>query len=218
VRRGRLHWHLRHSDGAPRWSRVCPISQEKWSDRRRDRSFNKAWGDSSPLELGRVMPKDCWVRCKGPLITSKAESCVVTCSSTMSAPCGGTRWETLRARGAHLLGLRPNFAPHVYQLGARAPTTRNGVPPRWAAPWRASRRSWEPAGPSTGPSPLPNVAPNPRRREQRPALLNRALPARDGHTYEVPRNRRCRSEQPWERPRPTSGTGAPALNFVVGCA
>ena len=46
------------------------ISWERWYSLKSDRKFNKAWGDSSPLELGRVMPNDCGLRCKTPLTTA----------------------------------------------------------------------------------------------------------------------------------------------------
>lgn len=36
--------------------------REKWSSRIRDRNFNNAWGERSPLELRKgVMPNECWI-------------------------------------------------------------------------------------------------------------------------------------------------------------
>ena len=37
-------------------------AREEWSDHSCDRNFIEAWGDSSPLELGREMPNECWTR------------------------------------------------------------------------------------------------------------------------------------------------------------
>lgn len=47
---------------------TCPprFAQEKWSQGSIDRNFHDAWGDSSPLELGRAMPNECRVQCEAP--------------------------------------------------------------------------------------------------------------------------------------------------------
>ena len=62
------------------------FAKEKWSDQLCDRNFNNAWGDSSPLELGRVMPNECWLRYEAPLTKSEVDPWAVTLSSTELGP------------------------------------------------------------------------------------------------------------------------------------
>jgi len=75
-------------------------AQEKWFISARDRNFINAWGDSSPLELGRVMPNECWQGCEAPLANA---SVGVPQTKAPSSVFGTMRRdpqeETLRAEG-----------------------------------------------------------------------------------------------------------------------
>jgi hypothetical protein len=74
--------------------------QEKWSHLSCDRNFNHAWGDSSPLELGRVMSNECWLRCEALLVSSERHVPHATLSSTGFGPMRRDPQGALRARGA----------------------------------------------------------------------------------------------------------------------
>ena len=80
----------------PTWS--PRNEQEKWSNLLCDRNFNDAWGDSSPLELGRVMSNECWLRCEVPLISGDGVPQTVV-SSTGFEPMRRDPQGALRARG-----------------------------------------------------------------------------------------------------------------------
>jgi hypothetical protein len=110
-----------------------PFVQEKWSRDSCDRNFNNAWGDSSPLELGRVMPNECWLRSEAPLTKSEADPRTVNETSIEQGPTRRDPRGTLRARGDRTCPALNDNQHH-------------DAPPRWAASWDASRHSRGHAG------------------------------------------------------------------------
>jgi hypothetical protein len=213
---------LEHWIFAPRTALALPtsplrISQEKWSDHLRDRNFNNAWGDSSPLELGRVMPNECWLRCEAPLMKSEADPYTVRLSSTDFGPMRRDPLGTFRARGDIKKGTRA-ATPLSY---SRGPAHRHDSSSLSASAMgssvTASRRSWlcgtrmRPVWPSASVAPFGvNAIP-------RLAHTNRALVASGDHTYEVqetdgvdPSKRRA--------PHATVGDGCPGVVLLKSAA
>ena len=151
------------------------------------------------------MPNECWLRCEALLTKSEADPRTVTCPASTSGPCGGTRRELSVREAACINERHRSPAPHI-----------DTVRPRGASPLGsvvASEQAlvgWTRDAHAARPIP-PSVAPFGVNAFTRLSHPHRALRARRAHTYEVPRNRRCRVEQTRECLRPSSGTGAPAL-------
>lgn len=194
-------------DGAPTWS--PRNAQEEWSGRQGDRNFIKAWGDSSPLERGRVMPNECWLRCEAPLDEGEADPCTVRMPSTVFGLCGGTRKDVTLVQHEPTREAAPcGPPPHLGTNPAPGSTSATG------SYLATSRRSRNRVGTYMRPVGYPKgVAPFGVSAVTRLAHTNRAFSMSEDCTYEVQETDGAIGSN-CERLTPPLGTGAPTLFFL----
>ena len=175
------------------------FAPEEWSRHLADRNLDHAWGDCSPLELGRAMPNECWLQREAPRLR-----CDGVLHPGSSITVGSVR------RDLHGAPRFPGRNFHPSFLGFDAPS-------HWAAsrPQAGIREShggnfvMHRASVATSSVDASSVA---RTNTEPPCVLD------IDNTYEANRSRRCDATSfvcelhlsvP-ERQRP-SGTGAPAF-------
>lgn len=148
-----------------------------------------AWGDPSPIGLGRAMPNACWLGWESRLSKGEAAPQLRIEPSSEKGPMRRDPQGALCARRA--------CSAHDGELGASAPATHRrgllwgpGRAPQGASATGSfavtSRRSRRPTGMRMPPG-TEAVSVAPFRVSAGPRLVhvNRALVASEGHTYEV---------------------------------
>jgi hypothetical protein len=183
---------------------VPQFSQEKWSGQSCDRNFNNAWGDSSPLELGRVMPNECWLRWQTPLMKSEGVPYTVKSSSTE----GPTRRDPL---GISSPARAASTAPHRSETRLQNASAMGSSASHDRRPWQPGWDALAPRRPMTG------VAPYGVSTVIRLAHTNRARSASGDTTYEV---QETDGGRPSERraPHATAGDGCPSAVHLKSAA